>query len=70
MGVTVVLDMDICATAPQEAYDLAYNFRFSVGGSYRKRHYGFNIPHGKTILENAAREPEIQDLANFLISGG
>ena len=25
---------------------------------------------GKTILENAAREPEIQDLANFLISCG
>lgn len=28
------------------------------------------LAHGKTVIENAAREPEIEDLANFLIAMG
>jgi UDP-N-acetylglucosamine 1-carboxyvinyltransferase len=45
-------------------------FDFPTVGGTENLLMAASIAEGETILENAAREPEVQDLANFLIAMG
>ena len=72
MGATVVLDHGyICATAPSGGLKSSHIILdFPSVGATENVIMASVFCDGTTILENAAREPEIQDLANFLISCG
>lgn len=72
MGAKIVLDHGyICASAPKEGLSASHIIlEFPSVGATENVIMASVFCEGRTILENAAREPEIVDLANFLISCG
>ena len=72
MGATIVLDHGyICASAPKEGLSASHIIlEFPSVGATENVIMASVFCDGRTILENAAREPEIVDLANFLIACG
>lgn len=72
MGATIVLDHGyICASAPKEGLSASHIILdFPSVGATENVIMASVFCDGRTILENAAREPEIVDLANFLIACG
>ena len=72
MGASIVLDHGyICASAPSGGLQASHIILdFPSVGATENVIMASVFCDGKTVLENAAREPEIQDLANFLISCG
>jgi UDP-N-acetylglucosamine 1-carboxyvinyltransferase len=70
LGATVVLDHGyIHATAKRLQGSTFYFDTISVTGTENLM-MGAVLAEGETVLENAAREPEVQDLAHLLIAMG
>ncbi|HWA30131.1 MAG TPA: UDP-N-acetylglucosamine 1-carboxyvinyltransferase [Rhizomicrobium sp.] len=71
MGATIELaDGYVLASAKGGLKGTVFEFPFASVGATENMMTGAVLAKGRTVLKNAAREPETQDLGNFLIAMG
>ncbi|MDX1580520.1 MAG: UDP-N-acetylglucosamine 1-carboxyvinyltransferase, partial [Alphaproteobacteria bacterium] len=71
MGAEIkLMDGYVHATAPEGLKGATIRFPFVSVGATENTLMAASLAEGTTILENAAREPEISDLANCLVAMG
>ncbi len=71
LGATIVLDAGyIHASAPNGLQGASYVMPFPSVGATENLMMAASLARGQTVLANAAREPEISDLANCLVAMG
>jgi UDP-N-acetylglucosamine 1-carboxyvinyltransferase len=71
MGATIRLDGGyVHASAPQGLHGADYVFPFPSVGATENLLMTASLANGRTVLANAAREPEISDLAECLVAMG
>ncbi len=71
MGATIRLDGGyVLASAPQGLRGATYVFPFPSVGATENLLMAASLADGRTVLANAAREPEISDLADCLVAMG
>ena len=58
--------MVISMQTPKRIKRYTNSFRFPKCRCYSEYYYGASLASGKSIIENAAKEPEIVDLANYI----
>jgi UDP-N-acetylglucosamine 1-carboxyvinyltransferase len=71
MGVEIDIDQGyVVARSTGRAEGRAHQVSQGVGGSNPRDLDGGNAGQGQTVIENAAREPEVCDVANCLVKMG
>ncbi|MGL4722881.1 MAG: UDP-N-acetylglucosamine 1-carboxyvinyltransferase [Desulfovibrionaceae bacterium] len=70
MGVTYQLEEGYILASCKKLHGADITFSFPTVGGTENVMMAATLAEGETILRNAAKEPEIVDLANFLISCG
>ena len=71
MGAKIMLDgRNVVASAPNGLAGATIRFPFVSVGATENLMMAATLAKGTTILENAAREPEVTDLANCLVAMG
>ncbi len=70
MGATFNLDSGYIEGKCDKLKGAHIVFKFPTVGGTENLLMAASLAEGETILENAAREPEVEDLANFLIACG
>ena len=70
MGASIDIDSGYIDARCQRLHGAHIAFDFPTVGGTENLLMAAALAEGETVLENAAREPEVQDLANFLVSCG
>jgi len=70
MGASIDIDSGYIDARCKRLHGAHIAFDFPTVGGTENLLMAAALAKGETVLENAAREPEVQDLANFLVSCG
>ncbi|MGM0760216.1 MAG: UDP-N-acetylglucosamine 1-carboxyvinyltransferase [Thermodesulfobacteriota bacterium] len=70
MGASIDIDSGYIDARCKRLHGAHIAFDFPTVGGTENLLMAAALAEGETVLENAAREPEVQDLANFLVSCG